>query len=40
VTLVLVLAVAGLGFRDETQTLAAAALIVGPAIRPVDVVTS
>ena len=40
VTLVLVLSVASLGFRDETQTLAAAAPIAGPAIRPVDVVTS
>ena len=40
VTLVLVLLVASLGFRDETQTVAAAAPIAGPAIRPLDVVTS
>jgi phospholipid transport system substrate-binding protein len=40
VTLVLVLSVASLGFRDETQTVAAAAPIAGSAIRPVDVVTS
>jgi len=40
VTLVLVLAVASLGFRDETQTVAAVAPIAGPAIRPLDVVTS
>lgn len=36
----LVLLVASLGFRDKTQTVAAAALIAGPAIRPLDVVTS
>ena len=42
VTLVLVLSVTSLGFRDKTQTLtvAAAAPIAGPAIRPLDVVTS
>ena len=40
VTLVLVLAVASLGFRDESQTVAAVAPIAGPAIRPLDVVTS
>ena len=40
VTLVLVLSVTSLGFRDKTQTVAAAAPIAGPAIRPLDVVTS
>src|SRR2546428_641349 len=40
VTLVLVLSVISLGFRDKTQTVAAAAPIAGPAIRPLDVVTS
>jgi len=42
VTLVLVLTVIGLGFRDrtQTQTVAVAASIAGPAIRPLDVVTS
>jgi phospholipid transport system substrate-binding protein len=39
VTLVLVLSAISLGFRDETQTVAAAP-IAGPAIRPLDVVTS
>jgi len=40
VTLVLVLTVASLGFRDETQPVAAAGPIGGPAIRPLDVVAS
>ncbi len=40
VTLVLLLAVASLGFRDETQTVAAVTPIAGPAIRPLEVVTS
>lgn len=40
VTLVLVLSVTSLGFADKPQTVVAAAPIVGPAIRPVDVVTS
>ena len=40
VTLVLVLSAISLGFRDKTQTVAAAAPIAGPAIRPLDVVTS
>ena len=40
VPLVLVLLVTSLGFRDKTQTVAAAAPIAGPAIRPLDVVTS
>ena len=40
VALVLVLAVASLGLRDETHTVAAGAPIAGPAIRPLDVVTS
>ena len=39
-TLVLLLAVASLGFRDETQTVTTVAPIAGPAIRPLDVVTS
>jgi phospholipid transport system substrate-binding protein len=39
-TLVLVLAVASLGFRDETRTVATVTPIVGPAIRPLEVVTS
>jgi phospholipid transport system substrate-binding protein len=42
VTLVLVLSVTGLGFRDKTQTrtVATAAPSAGPAIRPLDMVTS
>jgi phospholipid transport system substrate-binding protein len=40
VTLVLVLAVASLSFTDETQTVTAVAPSAGPAIRPLDVVTS
>jgi ABC-type transporter MlaC component len=40
VPLVLVLSVTSLGFRDKTQTVADAAPIAGPAIRPLDVVTS
>jgi len=40
VPLVLVLSVTSLGFRDKTQTVAAAAPIADPAIRPLDVVTS
>jgi phospholipid transport system substrate-binding protein len=40
VTLVLVLSATSLGFRDKTQTVAVAAPIAGPAIRPLDVVTS
>lgn len=40
VTLVLVLSAMSLGFRDKTQTVAAAAPIAGPAIRPLDVVQS
>ncbi len=40
VILVLVLSVTGLGVRDKTQTGDDAAPIAGPAIRPLDVVTS
>ena len=40
VTLVLVLSVTSLGFRDKTQMVAGAAPIASPAIRPLDVVTS
>jgi len=40
VALVLVLAVASLGFRNETRTVATVTPIDGPAIRPLEVVTS